>query len=132
MFHQHKESTMKKLIASIPERLRWHRYWQITRRVQRLPLTIAHRLPRWLARAAYVDVAAYATTRPPLDAREVPGISITEVMETWDDASRERLAERLSAESRGPWVEIGGERMTEAQYNAAVRPFRQPNPGPVV
>jgi hypothetical protein len=116
-----KESTMKNLKSrisrSIPAAVHWHYYWQITRRLQRLPLTIAHRLPRWLARAAYVDVAAYATTRTPLASREVPAIGIIEVMETWDAASRERLAERFAEE--GPRVEVGGVTMSKAQYDAA-------------
>jgi len=34
------------------------------------------------------------------------------------------------ADLNGPWVEIGGQRMTQAQFDAARFPLLQPDPGP--
>lgn len=64
------------------------RYWRVTRPLEKLKRSAVHALPVALKRAAFVDVAAHATTRPPLDRREVPGVTITDVMKSWDHPER--------------------------------------------
>lgn len=43
---------------------KWHWYYQIVRRVQKAPLRLARRLPRWLKYWVLIDVGARYTASP--------------------------------------------------------------------
>lgn len=63
--------------------LNWLYYWNVTRRARRLPNRLARLLLTWLRRAAYVVVAADATTGP-LSSSIVPEVTVLDVMKSWD------------------------------------------------
>lgn len=70
-------------MTTLTARWNWIYYWNVTRRAKRLPNRIARLLPTWLRRAAYVVVAADATTGP-LSNSVVPEVTILDVMKSWD------------------------------------------------
>lgn len=68
---------------ALKAKINWLYYWNITRRAHLFPNRVARLLPTWLRHAAYVQVAADATTGP-LSNRVVPEVTILDVMKSWD------------------------------------------------
>lgn len=71
--------------------LRERRYWLITRPVDRLKWRIARALPDTFRRRVWYSVTADATTSGPLASKEVPAVTINEVMETFPTHPRRTI-----------------------------------------
>lgn len=68
--------------------LRERRYWLVTRPIDRLKNKLARALPDSFRRRVWYSVTADATTSQELGHREVPAITISEVMQTFPTDAR--------------------------------------------
>jgi hypothetical protein len=74
---------MKHERLTLRARLQEIRYWYLTRPVDRALNKLARALPDSFRRRVWYSVTADATTGPELGHREVPAVTITEVMQTF-------------------------------------------------
>lgn len=74
---------MKRERLTIRAWLRERRYWLVTRPIDRALWKLARALPDSFRRRVWYSITADATTSPELGHREVPAVTISEVMQTF-------------------------------------------------
>lgn len=69
--------------TTLRAKFNWYKYWYITRHVNRLGLTTAHHLPKWLKYWVYIDVVSNVTARDSFKNRTMPHVGVMEVLEEY-------------------------------------------------